>query len=89
MKDLQGRRHRYTYQNQVPLNAQEDAPLVNYIHYELSNEKGKVTFRNSWVTDIAVDQGIVKLIYLHHTCSFCIGITKLCKNVLAARANSS
>ena len=49
--DLQGRRHRYTYQNQVPLNAQEDAPLVNYIHYELSNKKGKVTFRNSWVTD--------------------------------------
>ena len=43
----------------MPLNAQEDAPLVNYIHYELSNKKGKVTFRNSWVTDITVDQGNV------------------------------
>ena len=59
VNDLQGREHRYTYQNQVPLNAQEEAPLVNYIHYELCNEKGKVTFTNSWVTDIPVNQGNV------------------------------
>lgn len=57
--DLRGRVHRYTYQNQVPLNAKEDAPLVNYIYYELTNEKGKVTYKNSWVTDIVIDKNNV------------------------------
>ena len=56
VNDLRGRVHRYSYQNQVPLSAKEDAPLVNYIHYELTNEKGKVTYRNSWVTDIVIDK---------------------------------
>jgi len=60
--DLKGRRHTYTYLNEVPLNAQKDAPLVNYIHYELTNKAGKVTYRNSWVTDIALDNSnVVKL----------------------------
>jgi len=53
--DLKGRCHTYTYLNEVPLSAKEDAPLVNYIHYELTNKAGKVTYRNSWVTDIKVD----------------------------------
>ncbi|VAX23616.1 hypothetical protein MNBD_IGNAVI01-3169 [hydrothermal vent metagenome] len=57
--DLKGRGHKYTFVNQVPLNAKEDAPLVNYIHYELSNESGKVTYRNSWVTDIKVSEANV------------------------------
>ena len=62
VKDLAGRVHRYTYQNQVPLNAGENAPLVNYIHYQLINEKGKVTYKNSWVTDIVVDDdNVVRL----------------------------
>jgi hypothetical protein len=59
VNDSRGRVHRYTYQNQVPLNAKEDAPLVNYIHYELNNEKGKVTYRNSWVTDIVIEKNNV------------------------------
>jgi len=58
--DLKGREHHYTYQNAVPLNAKEDAPLVNYLHYELVNEKGKVTYRNSWVTDIELNDQTVK-----------------------------
>mgnify|MGYP003637869582 FL=1 len=41
--------------NDVPLNAKKDAPLVNYILYELTNEKGKITYRNSWVTDIEIN----------------------------------
>ena len=57
--DLKGRRHTYTYLNNVPLSAKEDAPRVNYIHYELTNEAGKVTYRNSWVTDIAVNDSTV------------------------------
>lgn len=56
VKDIKGREHRYTYQNSVPLNGKEDAPLVNYILYELINENGKVTYTNSWVTDIVIDK---------------------------------
>lgn len=60
--DLRGRKHHYSYQNRVPLNGKEDAPLVNYIHYELENEKGKVTYKNSWVTDIEVsDDNVIQL----------------------------
>ena len=57
--DVKGRRHRYTYINQVPLNGQKDAPQVNYIHYELTNDKGRVTYKNSWVTSIEVNHGNV------------------------------
>jgi hypothetical protein len=62
VNDFRRRTHRYTYQNQVPLNANKEAPLVNYIHYELTNEKGKVTYKNSWVCDIEVNhQNVVAL----------------------------
>ena len=61
-KDLKGRQHRFTYINNVPLNSQEDAPQVNYVHYELTNEKGKVTYKNSWVTSIEVnDSNVIRL----------------------------
>ena len=60
--DVGGRKHRYTYINQVPLNGQKDAPMVNYIHYEITNEKAKVTYKNSWVTSIGVnDSNVTKL----------------------------
>ena len=59
LADIKGRKHRYTYKNQVPLNGQENAPLVNYIHYELINDKGKVTYKNSWVTSLEVNDGNV------------------------------
>jgi hypothetical protein len=60
--DLKGRQHQYTYINQVPLNGKDDAPLVNYVHYELINEKGRVTYKNSWVTSIEVsDANVVRL----------------------------
>jgi len=61
--DDKNRHHRYTYANKVPLNGQKDAPEVNYIYYELCNEKGKVTYRNSWVTDIEVtEKNVSKLV---------------------------
>lgn len=60
--DLKGRQHQYRYMNKVPLNGGDDAPLVNYIHYQISNESGKVVFKNSWVTDIAVtDDNVCQL----------------------------
>ena len=49
----------YPYINQIPLNGQKDAPQVNYIHYELTNDKGRVTYKNSWVTSIEVNNGNV------------------------------
>ena len=57
--DSKGRKHCYTYINQVPLHGQEEAPLVNYIHYELTNEKGKVSYKNSWVTSLEVTNNTV------------------------------
>jgi len=57
--DVKGRQHRYTYINQVPLNGQKDAPVVNYIHYELINKSGKVTYKNSWVTNLNVNSNNV------------------------------
>lgn len=58
--DARGRQHRYSYCHDVPLNAGEDAPLVNYIAYELfDTNKDKVTYRNSWVTDMAVNDTTV------------------------------
>jgi len=60
--DEKGRQHRYVYKNDVPLNGRKEAPHVNYIYYELTNEKGKVTFKNSWVTDIEInDSNVVQL----------------------------
>ena len=57
--DIKGRQHQYRYINQVPLNAKDDAPRVNYIHYALINDKGKTTYTNSWVSDIEVNDANV------------------------------
>ncbi len=51
--DEKQRTHRYRWRNNVPLSAQIDAPQVNYFEYELINN-GKVTYRNSWVSDIEI-----------------------------------
>jgi hypothetical protein len=53
---------RYRWYNQVPLNAQSDAPLVNVIEYQIINALGKTTFKNVWVTDVAVNAGNVALL---------------------------
>jgi hypothetical protein len=60
--DPKGRTHRYQWVNGVPLNGSKDADNVNFFQYELT-PKGKVTYRNSWVTDILVDEhNIVDLV---------------------------
>jgi len=53
--DEKGRRHRYQWVNNVPLNGSRNADLVNFFQYQLVAKTGKVTYKNSWVTDIAVD----------------------------------
>ena len=59
LKDHKGRRHRYQWVNQVPLNGSKDADLVNFFQYQLVAKSGKVTYKNSWVTDIKVDENNV------------------------------
>lgn len=55
LTDDKGRKHRYRWINAVPLNGSKDADEVNFFEYELI-PKDKVTYRNSWVTDIIVDE---------------------------------
>jgi len=57
--DDKGRRHRYQWVNQVPLNGTKDADLVNFFQYQLVAKTGKVTYKNSWVTDICIDKNNV------------------------------
>jgi hypothetical protein len=47
--------HCYRWVNQVPLNGTKDADNVNFFEFTIIN-KGKVTYRNSWVTDIPIDE---------------------------------
>jgi hypothetical protein len=54
-----GRRHRYQWVNQVPLNGSKDADLVNFFQYQLVVKTGQITYQNSWVTDIEVDENNV------------------------------
>lgn len=60
--DEQGRTHHYRWQNQVPLNGQENAIDVNFLEYTLTNKAGKITYRNSWVTDIKVTRKNIRLL---------------------------
>ena len=61
--DEKGRRHRYQWVNEVPLNGTRDAGAVNFLRYQIVAKSGKVTFNNSWVTDIVIDRdNVVELV---------------------------
>ena len=53
--DDKGRRHVYRWANQVPLNGSRDADPVNFFEYWLHVGQ-KVTYHNSWVTDLDVSR---------------------------------
>lgn len=55
VKDLKGRKHIYEWENKVSLNGNENSCDVNYFEYWLE-DKGKVTYHNSWVTDIEINE---------------------------------
>ena len=60
--DLKKRRHCYRWVNQVPINGSEKADDVNFFDYRIVSGD-KVTYRNSWVTDLWVDaDNIVELV---------------------------
>jgi hypothetical protein len=59
IKDGKGRLHVYEWINGVPLNGNEDTLWVKYFEYWII-DKGKVTYHNSWVTDISISEENVK-----------------------------
>ena len=54
-KDFKDKQHIYKWINDVPLNGNRETVLVNYFDYS-QVAKEKVTYHNSWVTDITVDK---------------------------------
>lgn len=52
--DKKGSTHRILWQNDVPLHGGEKALQVNYIEYQQRQRSGKLTYKNTWVTDILV-----------------------------------
>jgi hypothetical protein len=62
LKVKQGARfvtHRYRWLEGVPIRDGEDAMLVNWLEIEIVDPAGKTTYRNSFVTDLAVTAGNV------------------------------
>lgn len=59
LKDEKGRRHCYQWVNDVPLNGTKDVGIVNFFKYQIISKNNKITYQNSWVTDIVVDQNNV------------------------------
>jgi hypothetical protein len=62
LTDPRGRRHRYRWVNGVPLNGSKDAELVNFFEYWLTVDS-KLTYHNSWVTDVPVNtDNVIELV---------------------------
>ncbi|MDP2644391.1 MAG: hypothetical protein Q8P24_05590 [Desulfobacterales bacterium] len=59
--DKKGRYHRYEWVSDVPLNGAKNASQVNFFQYRIVDGE-KVTYRNSWVTDIAIDQNNIVML---------------------------
>ena len=51
--------HRYRWLEGMPLRDGQEALLVNWLETEIVDLAGKVTYRNSFVTDLPVNQGNV------------------------------
>lgn len=58
--DAKGRRHLYEWIKEVPLNGNKKTVWVNFFRYQLivknKNGKEKVTYKNSWVTDLKMTE---------------------------------
>jgi len=59
VKRPKGIKHEYEWVNNVPLNGSAHADNVNFFQFKIIN-KGKVTYKNSWVTDILIDKTNIK-----------------------------
>jgi len=60
--DLNKRVHQYEWVNDVPINANPKSDLVSFFEYRLL-VNGKITYRNSWVTDFKVtSENVLELV---------------------------
>ena len=60
--DERGRTHTYEWVNEVALNSKAKTVYVNFVQYSLT-VAGKVTYRNSWVTDLKISkENVVDLV---------------------------
>ena len=58
-----GERREYEWVTGVPLNGRPDAPRINFIHFRIVADTGKVNLRNAWVTDLVpTADNIVQLV---------------------------
>ena len=51
--------YRYRWMSEVPLRGDAEAMIVNWLMIEITNAAGKLTYRNSFVTDLPVDRDTV------------------------------
>jgi len=51
-----GSQHRYRWQNGIPLRDGPNVIKVNFFEYQKTNKKGKMVYKNSWVTDIEISK---------------------------------
>ncbi len=62
-QDNKGVIHRYEWINDIWLNGNKSAPLVNFFEYSIIRDGDKITYKNSWVTDIRVTgNNVAKLV---------------------------
>lgn len=59
-KDKQNCTHRYRWRNDVPLIDSDKSPQVNYLAYELINDKGKVSYRSGWITSLQITRSNIE-----------------------------
>jgi hypothetical protein len=61
-----GNIHRYEWANDVPLNKRKDGIRVNYLNFTIiskaKNGAEKITYRNSWVTNLEINLANVKIL---------------------------
>ena len=59
LKMPKGKRHVYEWINGVPLNGQDHADNVNFFQFKIMDKTSKVTYKNSWVTSLDINDGNV------------------------------
>ncbi|MEN6543305.1 hypothetical protein [Parvibaculum sp.] len=58
--------HRYRWMEDVPLRDSKDALTINWLEIEIVRPNGKVTYRNSFVTDLPVTRKTAAEITAYH-----------------------
>jgi hypothetical protein len=58
--DFKGTTHIYAWCNDLPLNGSKNAAKINFFEYWMLKDKDKITWANSWVTDIPVTGDNIK-----------------------------